>query len=662
LLKRPSKTPRISNLASVTTSDMPKVAPTSAQRSSNPLEGPNDYCGLVARSAKRKLERQGAPSNPIPPKRIRRSIDAGIDGSKRLLPGCRGGKTRQRRVVDSDDENEDDQIDPEQNSAAPTEDPAAQTSESHHDGDSSAKEPAKDTSSSVKEDNSSGLMSSPCKTVNDTEGSTSSTSSDNSSEPSSSLRKTVSEIDSSTESTKESASSTISSDNYSGPANSPHKTVNNTDGNTDGTNESAASSEDDSDDLSSDTPTQKESGLVASEESSDTKSSAGASKESTRSTAELPRQIRGLVNNSNQCFANSVIQLFDAAMDGHDLDLVLGQVEDIETADFKEPKLTPEDVFELLVDKSRANAKTGAKKSVSKLRQLQTKIRACIAKLRRSGKRKYLSPRKHLRALLHRLRQVKGKGQSESVTPFVFQQILAFGDENASREELSGETQEDCLEYFQALLVGLKSETAMKSQDGESAEQVVLINDLFEIETEVASLCSNDSCDYKGSVTSATSNAHTVHVAQTKTKAAATVEDLLNESNISALDTDCPKCREQMLERVDEITQVSDNFVLHINRVGADYATKIKKPFKLPLQPIELCGKEFLLNAVVKHRGESIDMGHYTVLRRRNPSWMTEDDSPWYLFDDHKVSAKTEKDVKDTGRSGQSMLLLFKAA
>jgi hypothetical protein len=53
----------------------------------------------------------------------------------------------------------------------------------------------------------------------------------------------------------------------------------------------------------------------------------------------------------------------------------------------------------------------------------------------------------------------------------------------------------------------------MKSQDGESAEQVVLINDLFEIETEVASLCSNDSCDYKGSVTSATSNAHTVHVA-----------------------------------------------------------------------------------------------------------------------------------------------------
>jgi hypothetical protein len=49
------------------------------------------------------------------------------------------------------------------------------------------------------------------------------------------------------------------------------------------------------------------------------------------------RYIPGLINNGNQCFANATLQFFDAAMDGHDLDLLLGK--DVSTKPFLEPNL-----------------------------------------------------------------------------------------------------------------------------------------------------------------------------------------------------------------------------------------------------------------------------------------------------------------------------------
>jgi hypothetical protein len=149
---------RTGDLAGTTTSTMSAVAPT--------LPRP------ATRSAKRQLEQQDAVSNPLPSKRARRSVDAGVDASERLLPGCRGGgvRRRPRRVIE---DSEDD----EQSPATPEKGPAAQANESHDeskDTTASSQKPAEDTTGSNDngDENSSGSMSSPRKSVDETDGST----------------------------------------------------------------------------------------------------------------------------------------------------------------------------------------------------------------------------------------------------------------------------------------------------------------------------------------------------------------------------------------------------------------------------------------------------------------------------------------------------------
>ena len=107
--------------------------------------------------------------------------------------------------------------------------------------------------------------------------------------------------------------------------------------------------------------------------------------------------------------------------------------------------------------------------------------------------------------------------------------------------------------------------------------------------------------------------------------------DLLDASNTSALvGVKCPKCGEEKLARVTELKDVSDNLVLHINRVSnGGNGNKLQTPVELPLKPITVCGKEFVLNAVVRHKGYTVNGGHYTILRRRSPEWVTDDKSLW---------------------------------
>jgi ubiquitin C-terminal hydrolase len=124
----------------------------------------------------------------------------------------------------------------------------------------------------------------------------------------------------------------------------------------------------------------------------------------------------------------------------------------------------------------------------------------------------------------------------------------------------------------------------------------------------------------------------------------------------------CPKCGGP-LQRVTEFTEMADNFVLHVNRV-ADHQTgeKIKTAIELPFQPIKLCGKDYVLNAIIRHRGNTVHAGHYTIFRKRSRDWNTEAQgtSTWYHIDDEDVSTINAKDIKDHGRNGQSTMLLFK--
>lgn len=253
----------------------------------------------------------------------------------------------------------------------------------------------------------------------------------------------------------------------------------------------------------------------------------------------------------------------------------------------------------------------------------------------------------------------KGNGGSEFVTPFVFQQILAYGDEKANRTRMNGVEQQDCHEYYTAMLAGLTSETP--SDTLADAQEAARVDGLFEIRSETASVCNNESCDYKGSVTVDTVNSHTVHVPKEKSKTKPGVMDLLEASNISELDIPCPKCGEETLDRVTEFTKVADNFVLHMVRVDPGQDTKIETSVELPTEPIELCGKQYVLSAVIRHRGKSTSSGHYSIFRRRARNWVTEENSLWYHINDHVITSVDATKIKDHGSYGQCAMLLFKA-
>lgn len=592
--------PRTGDFVPALTSQVSTWPPAPAHSPSDLPENDDGHLGPATRSAKRKSEQQqSAASNPLPSKRARAS-----DG-RWLLPTCRGGSTRRSQVVaesDDEDDDESDQNAPEESPATPTREPAAETSESNDEGEptSSSQKPIKDTDGSGSKDA-------------------------DSSEPMSSSRKTVNGTDSSSDETTESAES---SEKVADDSNSTFDTVPDA--------------------------TSSESATSANEQSSE-EASKKAAKVKTRLSQRPVRHISGLLNNSNQCFANSVIQFIDAALDGHDVDTVLGPVESV--APFTPPPLQKSDSFG--APKTRG-VKKGARAPESKMSKARTFIHDRIEKVRKSNKLKELralSPRKHLRALLHRMRQYKTKAQSEKVTGYLFQQILAYGEEGGSREHLDGRAQEDCYEYFDALLSGIKYNSGEDPTDEESAEKPAIIDSLFDLKSETASLCSNESCNHKGAVQEETSSAYTICAPGKK----ATLEDLLEQSNVSQLDLPCPKCG-GTVQRVTEFTEIADNFVLHINRVAKDGTTKIKTAIELPFQPIKLCGKEYVLNAIIRHKGNSVQAGHYTIYRKRSRDWNTEaqGNSSWYHIDDEEVSAINPKDIKDHGRNGQSAMLLFK--
>lgn len=648
------------------TGDIQPAALAPAQSSSASPEIANDHHVSAPRSAKRKLEQQDATSDSLPSKKIRLSPNG--DEVKRSLPGLRGGSTRRRQEVVG--------VDGEGSSSTVARETAAQSAEKNEsESTSSSPKPAKDNEGG--NNNSEPASSSPKPTSEPNSGN-----SNHSTEPTSSSSKPTTDNECGDDNKREPTSSSPQpttdtecgeSANYNTePTSSSSKPTRDAECGENDDREPTSSSPqpDDSSATSTDNTSEpaKESKEAAigpsdatdpetttSEDSATTKGSETQASENTamfntRLAKKPQRYVSGLLNNSNQCFANSTIQFFDAATDGHDLDMILGEVQDTE---FAEPMLTVDDIFTPPKKKGRK----ATKKPESKMAKVKKGILNGIKKLRKSRQFKDISPRRHLRKLLHRMRQGKSEDGSDWVTPFVFQQILAHGDENADRFHLDGKEQEDSYEYFQAVLAGLKGSPTDDVSDLEDEEKSAVIDHLFDFKSETATICTNKSCDHRAAVQRAVNNAHVVHVPDKKSS----VSDLLAKSNVSELKGEkCPNCDTETLERRTEFTEVADNFVVHLNRTDMK-GGKQKTAVDMPLQAMELCGKEYVLNAVIKHRGPTSERGHYTILRRRSPEWKTEVNSLWYLIDDHEVRAVPSTKVKDDRQHGQSSLLLYKA-
>jgi ubiquitin C-terminal hydrolase len=348
------------------------------------------------------------------------------------------------------------------------------------------------------------------------------------------------------------------------------------------------------------------------------------------------RYVTGLYNHGNQCFANATLQMFDAALDGHDLDLVMGKEESNENFEIRDKEILG------LYGKIKAG------------------VQGRIRRFRSEGRLKDINPRKHLRALLSRMRGRKDTPQPETVAPLVFQQVLALGGEDTMFEHLDGTTQEDCYEYFCALMNRATSTTIEESDPAPEDDigSATRLKSLFGIKSETIKECESG-CGWKGPVQYESNDS--VSTSVWKSAKSLDIHDMLKKSRKSTCeDQKCPKCGKETLASVTELKEVSDNFVVHINRVEGYEPRKIQTAVELPLKEIPICGKKFMLNAVVRHKGATVDGGHYTAFRRRASEWLTDEKSLWYLINDEDVQAIDKSDVKDNWR-GQSAMLLFKA-
>ncbi|KAM0692280.1 hypothetical protein Q7P36_008481 [Cladosporium allicinum] len=460
----------------------------------------------------------------------------------------------------------------------------------------------------------------------------------------------LSEGDAAVTATKCNAKAENDSDNSSEPVNNSRKSVSGSIESVDSTSSSEPAS---SSQKSANGSTETLDTVLSASESEE------APKKATKTVAKKERYITGLVNNGYQCFANATLQFFDAAMDGHDLDVLLGN--DVSIRPFSVPKLTPKD--EEGVDDIEA-LKRG-ETPVGKIGIIKASMRAGIKSLRKLGKLKEICQRKQLRALLSQMRGSKGTAQPKFLSPMVLHQVLAFGgaDESDAYNHLDGTTQEDCLEYFNALMTGATSKAREESDAApeNGAEGAAALESLFEIKSEIAKVCKNSACDYKGTVQVETTNTISTSVWDSKKNLELT--DMMDVSSTSTVEGfKCPKCGEETIADVTELKETSDNLVVHINRVDASgNGRKLQTKLELPLTPVEICGKRYILNAVVRHRGGTVHRGHYTIVRRRSPEWMTDENSLWYVINDHHIQGINISDVRDGTKYGHSAMLLFKA-
>lgn len=377
------------------------------------------------------------------------------------------------------------------------------------------------------------------------------------------------------------------------------------------------------------------------------KSSSPDAKEDSPLTTATPR---GLVNNSEQCFANSVLQLIDVALDGIDLDAALGVPDDEQP--FEEPKILPKETLR--------RPRKGVK--MSKLWKFRTAIHDRIKKSRKEGKLKHLSLRKHLRKLLDQMRR-HGKDKEEHVSGMLFQQILAHGKVSGStiHEHLDGSSQQDAHEYFHAVMAGAISDETERDET-ERAVGAAILESAFDFTSDIKTICMDKgSCGFKGEPKTEHFNTLEVHVPQSKQPMQ--LEDVLIQSAWSKLDTPCEKCNGPT-QRKSAIQAISNNFVVHINRTGADGVSKIKTPIELS-KSLTIHGKLCFLSAVVRHEGDSLNYGHYTMFRKRAREYVTQPktNALWYHINDHEVKPVEAEDVLvDGDRAGECTLLLYKVA
>jgi hypothetical protein len=370
-----------------------------------------------------------------------------------------------------------------------------------------------------------------------------------------------------------------------------------------------------------------------------------SSEESKRQKLSARSEPKGLVNPWNACFSNAVIQFLDAALEGYDVDALLGELNDVETFG-----LTARDI-------SRFDSTAFAGQMPRDLDTKETALRSAIKTAARAGETDKLSAAKHLRKVLEEMRRDSQEERIANISPYLLQSVRAWGaaddadrpdDEISERQKMSGDSQEDAFEYYQLLLNDLIADTS--AGDGDA------LNEAFQIESETRECCTDADCGMKSDPRKAINNYHNVDVKLEKGEESTSLKKLLEAS------LESPKvgfyCKDEKCQIGDIVTRttftkVPDSLVVRLNRTtySEQQAHKVTAVVELN-NTLNVEGSEYSLHPVIMHRG-TINNGHYTIYRKHQERW--------YLLDDKRCIAEGPEDMAGVARKrGQPVMALYK--
>ncbi|KAK0927367.1 hypothetical protein LTR91_003825 [Friedmanniomyces endolithicus] len=347
-----------------------------------------------------------------------------------------------------------------------------------------------------------------------------------------------------------------------------------------------------------------------------------------------------LYNHHLACFSNVVLQLLAAALEGKDLTSLLGALKDVETFG----------VSSLHVNILNVGTKTKSRD----MGKMKAALRAAIQRDMGDDAERV---RSHLHDVLHRLRD---RNASVAVAPFSLQMAFAYGGTGTKsgdlslREEMSGDTQEDSVEFFQKLMNVL-----CEAGDPTATDR---LRSLFEVITTSTDVCT-DGCIVDKGMTSTpeVSVSHELFVPET-TPVNGTSHDLqtlLANSMTSSTEQVCSKCKTGAVSKVKKFATLPEQLVVEIRRASFDRTTgeqaKITTEVVLPLDAgLQLAEQQYDVVAAVMHRGQNTHSGHYTVYRKQG--------AEWYLMDDEEATKVLPENVKDESEhgTGHSAMVLLK--
>ncbi|KAI7281126.1 hypothetical protein KC345_g4301 [Hortaea werneckii] len=349
-------------------------------------------------------------------------------------------------------------------------------------------------------------------------------------------------------------------------------------------------------------------------------------------------KLRGLTRPLQSCFANSAVQMLDAALSQEDLMQLHG-----------EDRLRP------ILYEQHQNEKfewvTLSEKSCLENRSCKALYRLLKDEIRDQANRGRLSLSIYVGQLLKDLRasEVDKKAQQVAggaISPFLLQQVFAYS--KSEHEYLDGSEMQDSSEWL------------LKVLDEVFDEHPSLCHK-FQIKQKTKVRCTTPDCSHSHAL--AAQEELTLGVTlpdwiSGTASSKAHIQELIAEAfQADALPEDyvCDGCRKTGTT-VKEITstELPENLLVQVDRVKPGTTLKNVTPIEHAFGDIMVDGQKYQMAAWVSHESSARDTecGHYVCHRKHDGKW-------WVADDDHVYEAR-DRDLIDNARRQTSLLLLKK--